>query len=53
MLNDLHQEDGTLFHKRIVDSKRDEIMRIIIAIAENTVPTEQIGYVYSKQLKEM
>lgn len=46
ILDDLPQEDGTLFHKRIVDSKRDEIMRIIIAIAEKTVPTHMIGSVY-------
>lgn len=46
ILNDLHQSEGTLFHRRIVGSKRDEIMRIIIAIAEETVSIEQIGEVY-------
>ena len=40
-----------MFHSRIVDSKRDEIMRIIIAIAEKTVPTEKIGQVFQKELK--
>ena len=32
--NNLYQRNATLFHERIVDSKRDDIMRIIIAIAE-------------------
>jgi hypothetical protein len=38
VMKDLNQRKGVLFDNRMVDSKRDEIMRIIIAIAENDLP---------------
>ena len=51
VLNDLHQRSGTLFHSRIVDSKRDEIMRMIVAIAEGTIPVEMMGQRHWLRLK--
>ena len=45
VLDDLHQKEGTLFHQRIVDSKRDEIKRMIIALAEKTITIEQMGQI--------
>ena len=45
--NNLHQRGCLLFHERIVDSKRDDIMRIIIAIAEKSLSTtKEIGEKY-------
>lgn len=53
VLSDLHQKEGTLFHQRIVDSKRDEIKRMIIALAEKTVSIEKMGEIYREQAKHL
>mmetsp|Transcript_74 Transcript_74/g.145 ORF Transcript_74/g.145 Transcript_74/m.145 type:complete len:161 (-) Transcript_74:186-668(-) len=53
VLKDLRQEEGELFHRRVVNSKRDEIMRIIIAIAEQSVSVAHMGQVYLQLLQAM
>jgi len=53
VLKDLHQRQGELFHRRVVDSKRDEIKRMVIAIAEKTMPIEQMGQKYWDILLKM
>lgn len=53
VLEDLHQRERVLFHNRVVDSKRDEIMRIIISLAEQTIPVDQFGKLYYDNLLKM